>query len=119
MTEEAVREHAQAFCDALMAGDIGQAAEHMSRELQANLGPIVAMLPLPLGAASIASVETTTTGYRAVLLLVGEGDNTVQLETRWKDREGRPTMVEASRVHEEPVEEDALGAPDEDSGSIG
>ncbi len=34
MTEQAVREHAQAFCDALKAGDIGQAAEQMSRELQ-------------------------------------------------------------------------------------
>ncbi len=54
MNEEAVREHAQAFCAALMTGDIGQAAEHMSRELHANLGPIVAMLPLPLTAATIA-----------------------------------------------------------------
>jgi hypothetical protein len=115
MTEEAIREHAQAFCDALMAGDIGRAADHMSKELRANLGPIVAMLPLPLSAATIAAVETTTTGYRAVLVLVGEGDNTVQLETRWKDRDGQPTMVEASRVHEEPVEEDAMGATDEEA----
>jgi hypothetical protein len=115
MTEEAVREHAQAFCDALMAGDIGQAADQMSPQLRANLGPIVAMLPLPLSAATIAAVETTTTGYRAVLVLVGEGDNTVQLETRWKDRDGRPTLVEASRVHEEPVEDEAMGATDEEA----
>ncbi len=55
-----------------------------------------------------------------MLLLVGEGDNTVQLETRWKDREGRPTIVEASRVHEEPVEEAPLGeSDDEASGSTG
>ena len=108
MTEQAVREHAQAFCDALKAGDIGQAADQMSRELHANLGPIVAMLPLPLTEGSITSVETTTTGYRAVLALVGEGD-TVQLETRWKERDGRPTMVEASRVHEEPAEEGDIG----------
>jgi hypothetical protein len=33
---------------------------------------------------------------------VGEGD-TLRLETRWKDRDGRPTIVEASRVHEEPA----------------
>jgi hypothetical protein len=118
MTEQAVREQAQAFCDALLAGDIGQAADQMSRELRANLGPVVAMLPLPLTEGTIASVEPTTTGYRAVLLLVGEGDNSVQLETRWKDREGRPTIVEASRVHEEPVEEAPIGESDnEDSGS--
>jgi hypothetical protein len=116
MTEEAVREHAQAFCDALMAGDIGQAADQLSRELHANLGPIVAMLPLPLTAGTIASVEATSSGYRAVLNLVGEGDS-VQLETRWKDRDGRPTIVEASRVHEEPIGQDAI-APSEDEDAV-
>ena len=111
MTEQAVREHAQAFCDALIAGDIGQAAEQMSRELRANLGPIVAMLPLPLTEGTISSVETTGSGYRAVLSLVGESE-TVQLETRWKERDGRQTMVEASRVHEEPAPEAALAEDD-------
>jgi hypothetical protein len=102
MIEQAVRDRAQAYCDALLTGDIGQAAEEMSRELRSNMGPIVAMLPLPLTEATIESVSTTGTGYRVVLTLVGEGD-TVHLETRWKERDGRPTIVEASRVHEEPV----------------
>jgi hypothetical protein len=102
MDEQAVREHAQAHADALLAGDIGKAAEEMSRELRQNLGPIVAMLPMPMTEASIESIESTPTGYKVVLHLVGEGD-TLRLETRWKDRDGRPTIVEASRVHEEPV----------------
>lgn len=101
MTEQAVRDHAKAFCDALLAGDIGQAADELSSQLRSNMGPIVAMLPLPLTEADIESVETTGTGYRAVLRLAGDG-GTMQLETRWKDRDGRPTIVEASRVHEEP-----------------
>ena len=103
MDEQAVREHAQATCDALLAGDIGKAAGEMSKELRSNLGPIVAMLPMPITQASVESIESTPTGYKAVLHLVGEGD-TLRLETRWKDRDGRPTIVEASRVHEEPVE---------------
>jgi hypothetical protein len=102
MDEQAVREHAQAHCEALLAGDIGKAAEEMSKELRSNLGPIVAMLPMPMTEASIESVEMTKTGYLAVLRLVGEGGD-IRLETRWKDRDGRPTMVEASRVHEEPA----------------
>jgi hypothetical protein len=114
MTEQDVRERAQAFCDALMAGDIGQAAEQMSRELTTNLGPIVAMLPLPLTEGSISSAEATSSGFRVVLELVGEGD-TVQLETRWKDRDGRPTMVEASRVHEEPAPEIGNGEPEDET----
>ena len=103
MDEQAVREHAQAHCDALLAGDIGRAADEMSNELRSNLGPIVAMLPLPLTEATVESLEMTPTGYRAVLRLVGETD-TIRLETRWKDRDGRPTIVEASHLPEEPVE---------------
>ena len=44
MDEQAVREHAQAHADALLAGDIGKASEQMSNELRANLGPFAAML---------------------------------------------------------------------------
>jgi len=110
MDEQAVRQHAQAHLDALLAGDIGKAAEEMSNELRSNLGPIVAMLPMPLTEATIESVEMTKTGYLTVLRLVGEG-GAIRLETRWKDRDGRPTIVEASRVHEEPVVE--LGAEGE------
>jgi hypothetical protein len=113
MNEQAVREHAQAHADALLAGDIGKASEEMSRELRQNLGPIVAMLPMPMTEATIESVESTPTGYRVVLHLVGEGGD-LRLETRWKDRDGRPTIVEASRVHEAPMLEPA---DDEDAAS--
>jgi hypothetical protein len=110
MDEQAVREHAQTHCDALLAGDIGRAAEEMSKELRSNLGSIVGMLPLPLTEATVESIEMTPHGYRAVLHLVGETD-AIRLETRWKDRDGRPTIVEASRVHEEPVAPVAEGEP--------
>jgi hypothetical protein len=108
MDEQAVHEHAQATCDALLAGDIGKAAEQMSKELRSNLGSIVGMLPLPLTEATVESIEMTPHGYRATLHLVGETD-TIRLETRWKDRDGVPTIVEASRVHEESVEPPAEG----------
>jgi hypothetical protein len=118
MDEQAVRDHARAYCDALLAGNIGQATEELSSQLRSNLGPVVAMLPLPLTEASIESVETTATGYRAVLRLAGDG-GTIHLETRWKDREGRPTMVEASRVHEEPIQEDMQAESTEDHEGTG
>jgi hypothetical protein len=71
----------------------------MSRELQANLGQVVAMLPLPLTEASVGDVEMTKTGYRAVLQLAGEG-GALTLETRWKERDGQAVMVEASHLAE-------------------
>lgn len=108
MDEHGVREHAQAHADALLAGDIGKASEQMSKELHSTLGQFPSMLPMPMTEASSASVESTPTGCRVVLHLVGEGD-TLRLETRWKDRDGQPTIVEASRVHEEPATAPAEG----------
>jgi hypothetical protein len=108
MDEQIVRAHAEAFRRALLAGDIGLASHDMSPELQRNLGPVVAMLPLPLADASLEGVEMTGTGYLAVLSLVGES-GTIRLETRWKERDGKPTMVEASHAAEEPAAEMAAG----------
>ena len=102
MDEQSVREHAQKHCEALLSGDIGLASQSMSRELQSNLGPLVAMLPLPLTSATLESVEMTGKAYRAVLHLVGD-EGEIRLETRWKERDGQPTIVEASNLPEAPV----------------
>ena len=115
MDEQTVREHAQAYCDALQAGDVGRSAQEMSRELQANLGSLVAMLPLPLMEARIESVEMAGTAYLAVLHLVGE-EGSIRLQTRWKERDGRPTMVEASHVQETPAAPDAAATSEPNEG---
>jgi hypothetical protein len=117
MDEQAVREHAQAHCDALVAGDIDKAAAELSNELRSNLGHVLALLPLPLTEASVETVNRTGSGYVAVLRLVGETD-TVQLQTRWKERDGRPTIVEASHVAApQPGPEAGATGPDEAPGS--
>ncbi len=114
MNEQLVREHAQALCEALLAGDIGKASQAMSPELQRNLGPVVALLPLPLTSAEIESVEMTGSGFLVVLGLAGDGGES-RLETRWKERDGQPTMVEASHVAAEPPAA-AIGAKGEVEG---
>ena len=97
MDEQAVREHSQALCDALVAGDIGRATLDFSQELRRNLGEVIALLPLPATAASIHSLEHGLAGYTVVLRIVGETEE-VMVQTRWKDREDRPTVVEASHL---------------------
>ena len=97
MDEQAVQQHAQGHIDALMAGDVGRALEDLSAELRRQPGELMAMLPLPLTSAEVESVEMAGSGYTAVLHLVGETDET-RLETRWKDRDGHPTIVEVSHL---------------------
>ncbi|MEO6350994.1 MAG: hypothetical protein ABIP53_10120 [Candidatus Limnocylindrales bacterium] len=99
MDAELVRQHAQAYCDALLAGDVDKAVEDFSDELRAHIGQLISQIPLPLTEATVESVEAGGTAHLAMLLLVGENE-TVRLETRWKDRDGRPTIVEASHVTE-------------------
>ena len=100
MDQNEVEAHAQAHCDALLAGEIDRATEDFSQELKSNLGQLIAQLPLPLREATVESVEQGGKSYVVVLSLVGETD-TVRLQTRWKDRDGRPTMVEASHIVEQ------------------
>ena len=94
---EAVRDRATAFCEALDAGDIPRATADMSPELQRNLGEVLALLPLPSNESEVVSVDRAGSGFSVVVRLVGETDE-VELQTRWKDRDGRPTLVEASHL---------------------
>jgi hypothetical protein len=109
MDDQTVRQHAQAFCDALLEGDIDRAIGHMSAELHRNLGEVIALLPLPANEVTIDSIEAGGSGYNVVLKLVGENE-TVLIQTRWKDRDGTPTIVEASHLSKVATIVDPLAA---------
>jgi hypothetical protein len=97
MDEDAIRARAQAMCDALVAGDVGKATEDFSKELKQHLGEVLSLLPLPANAAAVQSVGHAGSGFEVVLQVVGESEE-VLVQTRWKDRDGRPTVVEASHL---------------------
>jgi hypothetical protein len=100
MDVDTVRDRAAAFCAALDAGDIEAATEHLSPELQRNLGEVLALLPMPSTGSTVESVERGGPGCNVVVLLRGETDE-VELHTRWKDRDGVPTIVEVSHLSRE------------------
>ncbi len=115
MDEQDVRARATALCAALVSGDIGQATSDFSKELLQNLGEVIALLPLPATAASIESIGHGGVAYVVVLELVGEHE-TVQVQTRWKERDGRPTVIEASHLSRT---ETAGPAADDEDGNAG
>ena len=103
MEEHDVREHVEALCAALVAGDIGEATKDVSKELRRNLGEVVALLPLPANDASVVSIERGGSGgFTVVLRIAGEIDE-VLIQTRWKDRDGHTTLVEASHLSRTPA----------------
>lgn len=116
MDIDTVRERAEAFCAALDAGDVEAASAFMSPELQRNLGEVVALLPLPSNDSTVVSVDRGGSGFVVVLRLLGETDE-VELQTRWKDRDDEPTLVEVSHLSQterdlaDGTTEDAEGEP--------
>ena len=109
MEEPEVRERAEAFCSALLSGDVGQATEHFSEELKRNMGEVVALLPLPAVAATIDSIERGGAGFTVVLRVTSESEE-VMLQTRWKERDDGPTLIELSHLSKTEV----TGAPADD-----
>jgi hypothetical protein len=101
MDEQAVRARAQAMCDALAAGDIDRATGDFSPELRRNLGEVLALMPLPANEVEIESVQHGGSGYNVVIRMAGEVDE-VLIQTRWKDRDGEPRVVEASHLSSTP-----------------
>jgi hypothetical protein len=97
MNDDDIREHAQAMCDALVAGDVERAIADFSEQLRRNLGEVLAILPLPATDASIESIEHGASGYNVTLRIVGASEE-VEVQTRWKDRDGAPKVVEASHL---------------------
>ena len=97
MDEQAVRTSAEAFCEALVAGDVDRAIESMSPELRRNLGEVLTLFPLPATAAEIDSIDRGGASISVTLRLTGETEE-VMVQTRWKDRDGQPTIVETSHL---------------------
>jgi hypothetical protein len=121
MDEQAVRDSARALCTALVAGDVDRAINVFSKELRQNLGEVIALLPLPSSEATVESVEHGGAGYNVVIRLVGETEE-VLIQTRWKDRDGQPTVVEAGHLSRterapQPGEEDGEGGGGSEEGS--
>jgi len=106
MHEQTVRQHAQAMCDAIVAGDVDRAIQDFSPELRRNLGEVIGLLPLPSREGAIESIAQGGSSYVVVLRLTGESEE-VQVQTRWKDRDGKPTVVEASHLSRIEVAADA------------
>jgi hypothetical protein len=107
MDEQAVRQHAQAMCDAVVGGDVDRLIGDFSPELRRNLGEVISLFPLPSREAAIESVAQGGSSYVVVLRLTGESEE-VQVQTRWKDRDGKPTVVEASHLSRVEVAAEAM-----------
>lgn len=118
MDEQAVRAEAQVVCEAIVAGDMDQVIERLSKELRQNIGEVISLLPLPASAAAIDSVEMGGSSYNVALRLTSEAEEVV-IQTRWKERDDRPTIIEASHLSRAETAPPAEATDDADAGADG
>ena len=97
MNDDDVRARSNEVGAALVAGDVERVIALLSDELKRNLGEVVALLPLPASEATVESVDRGGSGFAAVLRIVGETQE-VELQLRWKERDGEPRIVEVSHL---------------------
>ena len=86
MDEQAVRERAQALCDALVAGDIGMATQDFQQGARQNLGEVLSLLPLPSNQATVDWSNTAAPATTSSSGSVGGPTRFSMIQTRWKDR---------------------------------
>jgi hypothetical protein len=116
--ESDVRARAESVGASLVAGDVDGVIGQLSPELQRSPGEVVAMLPLPATEVNVEAIERTASGYAVVLELIGETDQ-VRVQTRWKDRDGEPTIVEVSHLSHEVREAEIAAESGETPGEPG
>ncbi|MFN2526952.1 MAG: hypothetical protein ABR505_11935 [Actinomycetota bacterium] len=92
MDEQAVREHAEAHANAVVAGDLRRAGSDLAEGMQETAGEVMRGLPRPVTAASIESLESQGEETTALIRYSGE-ESSVVVESRWAERDGRPKIV--------------------------
>lgn len=121
MDEQTVRDRAEELCAAFVAGDMDRALELFSPELRQHVGEVVSLLPLPMSEATVESIEHSGAGDNVVLRMVGETAEDL-FQTRWKDRDGTPTLIELShlsKTEREPAADEVDGEESDVAGEAG
>jgi hypothetical protein len=98
MEGEKVREHAEAHAAANVAGDMARAAQDLTAEARANIGPVARRLPRPITSGKVTRVEEDAPD-RFIVEIDYEGpDTSAVVESVWIEQGGRPMIAETRIV---------------------
>ena len=94
MDDAAMRDYVQAHADAVVRGDMGAVAADFSDDLRPQLPHIAQLLPQPVTAAEVLSVDTGDPVSVAMIRYSGSIGG-VTIRSNWRDEGGRPVIVHA------------------------
>lgn len=97
MDEAVVREHATRHGEAVVAGNLRQAAGDIVPEAGGKARQVIGELPDPVTSADIAGLREGGEGYLVTIRYQGEGGELL-VESSWAERDGRPMIVDLRTV---------------------
>jgi hypothetical protein len=97
MDETKTREHIQRHAEAVERGDFETVVGDLSEELKPQAPQIAQLLPQPVTAATVRSVELSDDEAVARIHYAGDTSE-LTIQSRWRDVGGRPTIVHAEPV---------------------
>jgi len=97
MDESQVREHAEEHARAVERGDLAAVTADFIPELHEAVPEIAQSLPSPVNTGEVLSVEDKDDHAVVQIRYTGD-DDTVTIQTRWEDRDGRPLIVSGEPI---------------------
>jgi hypothetical protein len=92
MDETRTRSQVQDHADAVLRGDMEAATADFAVELRPQVPQIAQSLPLPVTSADVLKVEVGDEESVAEIRYTGDSGQ-VTIRTRWRDIDGRPSIV--------------------------
>ena len=97
MDETQTSDHINKHADAVVRGDMDAILADFSEELRPGVPHIIQeVLPQPVTAAEVQSVDVGDS--EAVALIRYSGDGEITVRSRWQEQAGRPLIVHAEPV---------------------
>ena len=94
MDEMQAREHIGKHAKAVVDGDLDALAADFSEELRPQLPQLAQNLPQPVTVADVLNVDLEPDEAVALIRYSG-ADGEVTIRSRWRERNGRPIIVQA------------------------
>jgi hypothetical protein len=92
MDDATARQTIQDHADAVVSGDMDHVIADFSEELRPQAPEVAKLLPRPVEAAEVLSIEPGSEEYVALIRYSG-GGNEVTIRSHWQDRAGTPQIV--------------------------
>jgi hypothetical protein len=95
--EAQVRQHAEEHAKSVERGDLAAVTADFIPELHEAVPEIAKSLPNPVNTGEVLSVEDKD-DHAVVRIRYTGSEDTVTIQTRWEDRDGRPLIVAGEPV---------------------